>query len=870
MRVDENRMSGVATRWMILGEWRAHPGRVIVAALAISVGVALGFAVHLINASALNEFARAVRTVNGDADLQVHAVAPMGFDETLYPKLARLSGIANASPVVEMKAVVVGAKPSLTLLGIDVLRAGTVTPSLVPRRFDAVSGGSETETQGAQTEGGEDAFDPQAVFLSQSALDETGKRVGDEIELSASGRNISFSIAGTLPGVAEGQRIAVIDIAAAQWRFGGLYRLQRIDLRLTEGADATRVQNALAAILPPDAEIVSQATEARRTDSLSRAYRVNLDMLALMALLTGAFLAYSAQALSVARRRAQFALLRVLGVQRGALLTQVLAEGAVVGGAGAIMGLALGLALADGALRVLGGDLGGGYFSGMRPELIFAPGAALAFLLLGVLAALLGSVLPARDAARAMPAIALKDSGDAVDAKAMPAARIALVLLIAGAVTALLPATGGLPVFGYLSIGLMLAGGVAAMPLLARLLLAPLQRFAFAVPAHLATKHLWGAPSQAAIALCGIVASTSLMIAMATMVSSFRGSVDDWLVQVLPADLYLRVEGDDSGAFTPEIQQRLAAMPGVAAIHFRKVTPLRLSPEQPPIAWVAQEIDRDAPEKNLPLIGASLPAPEGAIPVWVSEPAMWLYSYRAGDWIILPIAGPIAGPSAGVAARKVFVAGIWRDYGRQQGTIAMAEDDYTRLTGDTLRTDASIDLAPGASGGAVIEAMRAALPASLSGRVTFAESRELRAMSLRIFDRSFAVTYLLEAIAILVGLAGVAATFSAQTLARAKEFGMLRHIGVLRRQIVAMLATEGALLGAVGVIAGIGLGIAISQVLIHVINPQSFHWTMETRLPVWLFAGVTIALILAAAGTALIAGRRALSSDAVRAVREDW
>jgi putative ABC transport system permease protein len=170
----------------------------------------------------------------------------------------------------------------------------------------------------------------------------------------------------------------------------------------------------------------------------------------------------------------------------------------------------------------------------------------------------------------------------------------------------------------------------------------------------------------------------------------------------------------------------------------------------------------------------------------------------------------------------------------------------------------------------VIDAMRAVLPASLAGRVIFAEPRELRALSLRIFDRSFAVTYVLEAIAILVGLAGVAATFSAQILARTKEFGMLRHVGVSRRQIVAMLLGEGALLGSIGVAAGIGLGIAMSQVLIHVVNPQSFHWTMQTRLPLSLFAAVTAALIVAAAGTAVVAGRRALSQDAVRAVREDW
>ncbi len=873
MSAEQNRTSLVAMRWMIAGEWAAHPARVIVAALAIAVGVALGFAVHLINASALSEFARAIKTVNGDAELQVHAVTPLGFEESLYPKLARLPGIAGASPVVEINAVADTAEhPSVTLLGLDVLRAASVTPSLVGERVASSTPPAKTqsgETSGPAPSTSDEAFDTRSLFLSQAALETTGKHIGDEIALSADGRTLPFTIAGTLPGVADNQNVGVMDIAAAQWRFGSLGRLQRIDLKLSDGVDAARLRNAVAAILPAAAEIVNQETETRRTDSLSRAYRVNLDMLALMALLTGAFLAFSAQALSVARRRSQFALLRVLGVQRRAILLQVLAEGAVVGGVGAIAGLGLGLGLADIALHFLGGDLGGGYFYGTRPQLIFAPEAALGFLLLGVLAALLGSVLPARDAARAQPAIALKDAGDAADANAVPGAIIALALLLAGAVAARLPAIGGLPLFGYLSIALLLAGGVAAMPLLARILLAPLQRFTFAVPAHLASKHLWGAPSQAAIALCGVVASTSLTIAMAVMVSSFRGSVDDWLVQVLPADLYLRVEGNDNSAFAPDVQRKMTAAPGVAAIHFRKITPLRLSPEQTPIAWIAQHIDRSNPARSLPMLGPSLPVPEGATPVWLSEPAFYLYGYRSGDWITLPAMGAASGDSAS-QAKKVFVAGIWRDYGRQQGAIAMDEADYTRVTGDSLRSDAAIELAPGAHEENVTAGLRAALPASLSGRVAFIESRQLRALSLQIFDRSFAVTYVLEAIAMLVGLAGVAATFSAQTLARTKEFGMLRHIGVLRRQIVVMLATEGALLGTVGVIAGIGLGIAISRVLIDVINPQSFHWSMETRLPFTLFAIVSVALILAAAGTALLAGRRALSADAVRAVREDW
>jgi putative ABC transport system permease protein len=220
--------------------------------------------------------------------------------------------------------------------------------------------------------------------------------------------------------------------------------------------------------------------------------------------------------------------------------------------------------------------------------------------------------------------------------------------------------------------------------------------------------------------------------------------------------------------------------------------------------------------------------------------------------------------------RTLFVAGVWRDYSRQFGALAMDERDYEALTGDTARAEAAIDLQTGAQAEETIAALRQALPAALAGRAEFARPGEIRAIALKIFDRSFAATYALEAIAILVGMAGVAATFSAQTLARTREFGMLRHIGVLRRQVLAMLALEGALLGGVGGVAGLALGTAMGQVLIQVVNPQSFHWTMDTRWPLTLFAALWIGLVLASALTAVVAGRSALSSDAVRAVREDW
>ncbi len=835
----------LAARWMILGEWRAHPMRAVTAAVAIAVGVALGLAVHLVNASALNEFSQAVSTVNGDAELQVRGVSPAGFDEDLYPTLARLPGVAAASPVVELTAGVKGAREPVTLIGLDVLRAAYVTPSLLGRPAGADTAHGPTS---------EAAFDDNAVLLSQAALEALKVKTGDRLDLTAAGRTVPLRVSGTLPGVAEGQQIAVMDIAAAQWRFGQIGKLQRIDLRIDQGADAGRVRSAIAEVLPADAQLVSRESEARRSDALSRAYRVNLDMLALMALLTGGFLVYSAQSLAVARRRAQFALLRVLGVRRRALLGQVLAEGAVVGIAGGIAGLGLGLALASGVLALLGGDLGGGYFGGVEPELVFAPGAALVFLVLGLLTAMGGSLIPAREAARAQPAVALKNVGDAVDPRVAPRIWPSVLLLAAGAAAAFAPAVGGIPLFGYGAMALLLAGGVAAMPWIARTLLTPLQRVRVAGAAvDLAFKRLWGAPSQAAVALCGIVASTSLMVAMAVMVSSFRGSVDDWLGQVLADDLYIRAEVS-GGGFDPATQAALTRTPGVARMVFQTSTSLRLSPDQPPLAVLVRPFDA----RRMPMINSAAP-PAGATPVWVSEPAAWLYGWKPGQSITLPISGKAA---------PFFVAGIWRDYSNQHGAVALDSADYTRLTGDAFRAGAAVELAPGAKPQTVIAALRAQMPPGLS--VDFAEPKTLRAFALRLFDRSFAVTYGLEAIAILVGLAGVAATVSAQTLARTKEFGMLRHLGVTRSQIVAMLATEGAVLGAVGVVAGIGLGLVMSQVLIHVVNPQSFHWTMETQLPWPLLVGVAISLVAAAAGTALLAGRRALSADAVRAVREDW
>jgi len=375
----------------------------------------------------------------------------------------------------------------------------------------------------------------------------------------------------------------------------------------------------------------------------------------------------------------------------------------------------------------------------------------------------------------------------------------------------------------------------------------------------LALARLANAPGQASIALGGVLASFSLMVAMGIMVASFRVSVDDWMLHILPADLYVRTaSGGNTGGLGPGEQAAIASLPGVAQTAFLRTRPLSLDPARPNITLIARDIDAADPGRLLALVGASTPAPAGELPVWVSEAMSDLYGMHVGQRIELPLGGRKQG---------FFVAGVWRDYANQSGSAIVRLVDYRRLTGDTTVTDAALWAAEGTQTESIAARLRA-LP--FGAILQLASPGEIRAASLRIFDRSFAVTYLLEAIAIAIGLSGVAATFSAQTLARAREFGMLRHVGVSRGQVLRILALEGGSLTVLGVATGFALGLLISLILVYVVNPQSFHWTMQLHLPWPLLGSVAAVLVAASVVTALVSGRYALSGGPVRAVREDW
>jgi len=767
-----------------------------------------------------------------------------GFDEAWYPRLARLPQVEAANPAVDLEVPLAGRPDSLRIVGFDPLRAAQVQPSLLPERSGMVL----------------DLFDADAILLSPSAAEWLRLNTGDRLDIQVGTRAISLRVVGLLPQGAYRQRLGVMDVAAAQWRLAQLGRLNRIDLRLKPGTNIQAFRRELQALLPTGVQVMTPETEGERGARLTRAYRLNLDMLALVALFTGAFLVFSSQVLALLRRRTQFALLRTIGVTRGTLAGQLLAEGAVIGVIGAILGTLLGYALARYALLLVGADLGAGYFRSIAASLDAEPGTLAFFAALGVLFAVLGAAAPAWEAARRPPAQALRAGDEEEGLRTLHTLWWGIASIAAGLLLALAPAVNGLPVAGYVAIGLILLGSVLVMPRLAESCLGRLP-VPVRAPLAIAIAQLKATPRQAAISVAAIVISFSLMVSMLIMVSSFRSSLESWLERMLPADLYLRpARLGETAFFTPDEQARIAATPGVERAAFIRTQNLLLAVERPPVTLLAGPVEAGDPGKVLPLTSPPYtPRPGDPPPVWVSEVAADFYGLHVGERVQLPIGG---------VPRLYTVAGIWRDYARQSGAIAINRELYVKLTGDRLVNDVALWLTRDAAITDVQRLLRGRLPDAASFEI--ATTRELRGISLRAFDRTFAITYALEIAAVLIGLFGVSVSFSAQALARRREFGVLRHLGMMRHEIGTMLGCEGALVAATGCVMGLATGWLVGLILIHVVNRQSFHWSMELHLP-WLpLAGLALLIIAAAVVTAVWSGRAAMSEDVVRAVREDW
>jgi putative ABC transport system permease protein len=851
-----------ALLWYVLPIIWQNRGRNLAAVLAIAAGIGLATAIHTINQTAVGEFQSALARVNGAAQLQVRGTLAY-FDETLLDTVLALTDVMEASPVIEITTTPANqpiaqdrATDTFKVIGIDWLRAPRVTPDLMPQFNRANANGTASLL-----------FSDNTVFLGQRGAKDITPAT--QLVLNTAVAPKRYAIAGSVS--LNDERRLVMDIATVQQDFALIGKLSRIDLLLKPGISIKNFQAKLQSLLGESIRVVEPTDEAQRMSNLSRAYRVNLTVLALVALVTGALIVFSTQGSMVLKQWSQLALMSLLGATRRWILSVVLAQGLILGFFGTVLGIALGWALAALLLQTVGTDLGGGYFSGQTslPHLSFLEIVVLT--LTGLLTGLMASWLPARAALATRSADALKP-GHAEHVMSRNARRWPAVTLgLLGLALSFMPAIAQLPLAGYAAIACWLFAGVAAVPWMVTGLLAKVARrfspYSWKHPAlWLALQRIGQSPGLAIQAIAGVVASMALVTAMAIMVTSFRGSVANWLDQVLPADLYARFRTGTVSGFTPEDQLRIASLPFVERAEFLKAFELNLRNDMLPVAVLARQIDPLAPGKTLPINGAvqmlsGADQAAGLLPMYVSEAMVSLYNMNLGSVhsLRLPeVQNPV----------NFKVVAVWRDYARQTGAIQIQLSDFRQLSPDKRANDVALWYKAKAD---KAQATQALASLNFDGKpLEWRSSEQIRQISLKIFDRSFAVTYALEAAAILVALIGVAASFSAQALARQREFGVLHHVGVSPKTIQRQLLLEGGLLTFMGAIWGVALGFAMAWILIYRVNPQSFHWTMDVSIP-WLAIGLgVIVLSVCAALCARLSAAQAGGQQALLSVRQDW
>ncbi|WP_197507295.1 FtsX-like permease family protein [Mitsuaria sp. 7] len=874
--VDASPSAGLRRAW---GWWwqlswpalRLQWGRQLAALLTIALGLALAGAVHWINASALAQFESAARQSSAVADTELSpspGAAPLS--DRYFAELAARDDIAALAPRLDASIRLQGRDGSwqrVRLIGLDLVQLGAFHPQWFPRLDGADLGRALREpallvsdaawtrlgfdvTANAATPGPATASAPSAV--PRPALPRA-------LRVDLPDEQSPLPVVGRVPD--RQQPLVIVDIAWAQQLLHRPGQLDAILLRMAPGRAVPADWPAGVQARAPEDQARQQADEARR---LTRAYRLNLGVLSLMALFVGAFMVFAVHSLSVAQRLPQLALLGVLGMSARQRLALLVSEALALGIAGAVLGLGLAVALAELGLHALGGDLGSGLtgLSGGRPELQLSWASIAGLLALGPLVSLGAAALPLARLRGLPVAQVLKGLGSGGDTGRWW--WMGPVLLVAA-----LPLTWMRPVFGlplgtYAAMVALLLGALGTVPFVLRAMTGLLRGWAArrALPL-LAVERARDQAGEAGRLIAGVLVALALAVAMLVMVASFRNSLDQWLSDMLPADLYLRQTARDSAQqgqpMPPGLAASAAALPGVERVAAQRTRAIgiRVRGMTGGTTLLARPLDH-----RLPLQGEAAALPDGLQPVYINEAMRDELRLAPGDRFMLRLDG---------RQLPVGVKAIWRDYSRQSGAVLMERQDWERLSGDAAITELALWLKSGADPIAVQQALRdtSGAPESLE----IASAGELRRFSLAIFDRSFAITYWLQAVGLGLGLFGVAASLSAQLLARRREFGLLMHLGLTRAMLRRLVLAETLLQALAGAVMGLLVGLAISAVLVFRLNPQSFHWSMDWSIPGWRVAALLAASLIATGATAAWASARALRAgrgEALRAVREDW
>jgi putative ABC transport system permease protein len=826
--------------------WRTVAARPLRSLLTI-VGIALGIAVlsaSLTLGAALDQAVdRTVKDMVGRADLRVSGFLESGLSDASVQTVRSIDGVLDAAPVIERRTFpsgspVGGTADAITVLGVD--------PTSYLRLHDLplVAG------MGLDT-----ASEPIAVVTEQLAVSD-GYTVGSKLTLLGAGGLTELRVVGIMPGfgpVAGSGRTAVIPIDVARMAFG-LEGATRMDLRLAPDSLAT-VTDQLETSMTEPYVLAAPADIARSLRASSAAFQGTAALVAAIVLFVGAFLIVNTLSMTVGERAREVGLLRAAGATRAQLSRFVFSGALLLGVVGAAFGVALGAVVAV----LMAGAVS--QATGLAAEItsIDLPGSLTAGAV-GIGITILAAIEPALNAARISPIEALRARFDLPSRRRGRMSWIAVIFLVVAALAMLawppvISADGtqrAFAVYGVLLVATMLSPFILRP--LARLLGYPLG-LVLRIEERLARGSLARDRSRTTLTLGSLVIGLAMIVALGWSAQAARASAFAWLDDVVPGDEI--VSSIRPVAPDEPIQAALAAVPGVA-----RVTPIASFD----LAFRGMRVDAAA------VSGADFLA-DGRLTMVSGDRAAALRALDAGGAAILPsglarsldlaVGDPMHLPIDGTRSLDLRVAGIVERSmpGTSGEAILVGWKDATDSLG-VLGADAfAVRFAPGAAetGAAALRttAKTYALEANPIERIQGAVAEAL--------SRVFSVFDLLAVVAVLVAALGIVNTLTMGVVERIREIGLLRAIGMSRRQVLRMVVVEASILGFVGVVlgsvAGLGAGAMLLQLGGGLGSPGGLPW-----LPIGVAAILGLALPAIAA---IYPARMASRVQIVRALHFD-
>ncbi|MDP1947376.1 MAG: FtsX-like permease family protein [Nitrospirota bacterium] len=854
-----------------------QPFRTLLSIAGVALGVLASVAIGTANVQVLRSFEQAVTTVAGPSTLEIVG-SDLGLDESVISAVRMAEGVASAAPVIDEAVVVAQGTQRgqvLKVLGLDLLaEVGT-------RGFQL----SQADTEVALDR----LLAPDALYLGRQVAADWNLRVGSTLEVTAGGRLVRLRVVGLIHDEAGRSslwdRLAIMDIAAAQQLFQAIGRLDRIELVTQSGRSLDDVIASVRTVLPPHMVVQRPAQRTKQLENMVRAFQLNLTVLSWVGLLVGMFLIYNTMAFAVAQRRREIGIYRALGMTERRVAGLFLVEAGLLGLLGGLVGGLGGVWLARGLVSLVSRTISDLYAPVASDGSILSMDiltfvAVAKGVLLGTVVSMIGALGPSVEAGRTVTVRALAP-GDYESAHQLRAGLfgwISLVLLVLGGLCSLMGPVGGVPLFGYVSTICLLGALSCFAPLCIKALGMRRSRQESKTMAlggslrHIAADQAARHPGRNAVTVSALMVGLSIMIGVAVMVRSFRDTVEVWVNETVMADLIVapqswphgKQSGQASRALPGAWRTTLSAIDGIAAVDtYRDV---HVEVEGRPVSLVSRDLRLHAQRSRYLMIqGDSTVALQRAAEtggVLLSEVLANRLGLREGNRIsVTTQAGPV----------NVPVEGIFYDYATDGGKMVMDREWYQQRWDDGRVTVFPIYLAAGVDG----ERVRQSILTEISGMegVTVPPSvirnHELRKEILDIFDRTFVLTYVLEAIAVLVAVLGIINTLVTAVLERRREFATLRAIGASPRQVERLVLWEAAYLGLIGAALGVVGGLLLALLLIHVINKQSFGWTIQMTAP----GGLILQAVALALTAALVAGywpaRWAARQPVVEGLREE-